>query len=94
LADRHDVIGVGLTMIVAHASTRPARPRVPRQHRLPPRPVGLVAVAPGRGARAVAVVPPRADPRRPVCWDTCGHQLLNRTVALAVTPAAAATSFT
>jgi len=90
--DRHHVIGVGLTSIVAHPSAPAASPRVTRQHSLTPRPVGLVAVAPGGGIGTVGVVPPGANAWRSVCWYAGWHQLLNMTVAAAVTPVAAATS--
>jgi len=58
LRDRHDVISVCLAWITAHATTRTALPCVTRKHRLPPRPVLLVAVAPCSRIGAGTVITP------------------------------------
>jgi hypothetical protein len=50
-AHRHDVIGVRLTAITAHAPARPALPRITGEHGLPPCSMGLVAVAACGSAR-------------------------------------------
>ncbi len=44
LTDRHDVIGLGFSLVGTDTAAGSALPRIAGQHGLPPRPVSLVAV--------------------------------------------------
>jgi hypothetical protein len=60
LAHGHDVIGVCLAVIAAHATAGTAGPCVTGQHRLPPRSMRAVTVAASRSGGALALVTPWA----------------------------------
>lgn len=75
LADRHDVIGVGLSLLPAHSTARLTLPVVAEQHSLPPREVprvnvpSLVRVRPGLLCRPAV----HSHSRRTEARDTLRH---------------------
>lgn len=69
------VVGINLAAMLAAVV-------VPHEHRQPPLPVGLVAVATGCRVRSdlVSLSTGRPEARRPVGWEPLGHQDLRETI--------------
>lgn len=72
----HDVVSVSLTSLAAHPAACPALPRITREHRLPPCPMGLVAVPPLCCIWAGRFITPCsrcADAGGGMRWDSLRH---------------------